>query len=280
MQIDTYESDAGTAYSTACCSKRGETPVLWFAPGTPHASTFVPLYVARGARVPEALATGHMLQRSERALWWYATLVSNWMRCGSFKFVRADVAKAQRAVEHAQRPQQRGEFWAKARADDDHVDDREPSAAATTADLDAFNNESGTIALTVWRSLFDKLVVKYRDGFHVTGTVQVALTKYFYSASYLATIGYWHPHARGFDEVRALDQTPKPAQTPSQGQDQQQEQPATTTTTHETIPVFHVAQNRAGPGTVLFATSLLFVALGAFSIGRATASKPLALLAR
>ncbi|KAJ8606908.1 hypothetical protein CTAYLR_008927 [Chrysophaeum taylorii] len=159
-----------TSYSVASQSSGNKT-ISWFAPGAPHASLYTPVVVAA---VPTPLGRGSLFQVSNDSMWWAVTKVANWMRANIFKLASEDVKQAQ---------QIEAELYARV----------EPYWHGEL-DKDEWHAYVGPYVLDAWRSLFDKLVAKYRDGYVLAASYTVPdVRRVFYPDSWLKKVGYYLP---------------------------------------------------------------------------------------
>ena len=167
-----------TTYSTVVHAGGHSRPnVLWFGPGAPHATVYVPLVVDESlAAAPTPHSRGSLFEQSDASLWWTVTLIANWIRTAGFKFAILDVRAAQAALEKS-------------------FAETVYSLDAKNYDAQRTNDDMARLAHDTWHRLFKKLVTKFRDDFVLLGDrpTEVHVTKLFYPQTWLEQVGYFSP---------------------------------------------------------------------------------------
>lgn len=186
--------------------------MAWFGQYAPHASAFVPVYVAAQA-VPPALSGGSLFRYDPQTLFWSFAAVGNFMRL-NYRYMARDVAAARERTERVARDVQAEKEKAAAdllgAADSAEnafsrytgdaiagfVDDIARSRAAAL--LQEYTDEVVQATLDEWNALLPALIAKYHDGYvmhpskpgadPVDGIYMEAL---FYPKWWLRQVGYW-----------------------------------------------------------------------------------------
>ncbi|MGE4552144.1 MAG: dipeptidase [Desulfovibrionaceae bacterium] len=147
---------------TYVCQGRSWLPdsiggVLWFAPDVSYTSVFMPMYAGANG-ISEALSIGDPQGPQRDGAWWPFNFVANWARLRFNLMYHDDILPLQQALE------------AVAFADQPKVEDEalrlwKKKPGIETAHLTAYGMATANRVLAAWRSLADRLVVKYADGY-------------------------------------------------------------------------------------------------------------------
>lgn len=136
--------------------------VIWFGEDAPHSTCYVPFYCGANS-VPASFANGRRDVLDRNSAWWAFNLVSNFADL-KFSYMIKDIAATY------------GKFEAEARAMQPVVENAalelykvDPKLAMSF--LTNYSNSNAEKVVASWWQLFDKLAVKYQDGYQDLKTV-------------------------------------------------------------------------------------------------------------
>ena len=171
-----------TSYSTVTESIDNGLARVWYGAGAPHASFYVPVWVAAG-EVPIEFGTGGgSLYRWEGgSAWWIVTAISNWME-RQWCYISKDV------IQHQQHVERHALHTITTRSLLNHT-----TTTSTISSLRELQTQLVTNTTHHWHSLLYHLITKYHDGyriddFHAAEMNPVAL---FYPYEWLKDVGFW-----------------------------------------------------------------------------------------
>jgi dipeptidase len=158
---------------------------IWFGQYAPHASGYVPVYVA-GEHVPPSLASGSLYAYDEDVSYWVHAAVGNW--ADRFFILTIDSIRAlQNKLEgelHTSLPALEAAAAALFSTGDD---------AAANELLQDFSHAASFRDTKEWRDFFYFMITKFKDGqriddFHAE---TLAPTSFFYPRWWLELVGFW-----------------------------------------------------------------------------------------
>jgi len=183
--ISIYRTDYAVL---SACHPEGNG-IVWFAPHTPHASAFAPVWTSAATAVPRPYFVNEALSVDHESLFWAVSAVSNWAFGSMFSRAIVDIRAAQADLEP------------KAQA---------LAAALRHADATEHDGQLATFASTVhgtWWNFFWSLMGKYNDGYVVThgGDGSVSSAAVGYPAWWLKQVGFdkaLDAPSTSFDELK------------------------------------------------------------------------------
>ncbi|WP_018123229.1 dipeptidase [Desulfovibrio oxyclinae] len=144
---------------TFVCQTRPDAPeaakgILWFGPDVSYTTVFTPFF-AKAESIPAAYQTGSPQHFDRKSAWWAFDFVGNWSRLNFQQMTRADIIPLQQDLEDME--MEHIAFM------DEAIEGLSEEKAVQ--ELTEFGNKNAEHVLTTWRTLGDKLVAKYSDGY-------------------------------------------------------------------------------------------------------------------
>ena len=177
-----------TAYSTVTESVGGGLARVWYGAGAPHATVYVPVWVAAGEVPVEVGVGGGSLYRwQEGSTWWLVTAIANWME-RMWCYISVDVAMHQHHLEqHAHHTIQLLHHITQPPTT------TQPLTHPTTATLARLQSQLTTNATTHWHTLLYHLIAKYHDGYRIEDfrAESIDPVALFYPYEWLKDVGFW-----------------------------------------------------------------------------------------
>ncbi len=152
--------------------------IMWLAPDVAATSVFAPFY-AKVADLPESYQTGNPRSYDPSSAWWVFDFVANWSRLNFQRMVTVDIAPMQAMLEAQMQEGVAG------------LDASLGSKGDAVTQMTVFSRRTADDLLDIWRSLGNRLIAKYSDGYVNRPPEDAAMAiPIGYPASWLARTNY------------------------------------------------------------------------------------------